>query len=152
MVRHTTGAALIAVLLGVMPLALPASAAADHTASDQAAINAMLRADERLSSGLLTASVIEHIVRHCEALQGPSRLSRTTYFLGLYNHARRLGASRAQIEAFIDDEAERARVEAATHAYITRTGARPEDPQTLCTLGRAEMAAGTPIGRRLSER
>lgn len=112
----------------------------------------MLRDDERLMSGLLVASIIAHIVRHCDALEGPSRLARTAYFLSLYNRARSMGATREQIESFVEDEGERARVEDATQRYITQRGARPGDAETVCALGRAEMDAGTPIGRRLSER
>ncbi len=128
--------------------ATPATAAAGN----QAEINAMLRADDRIWNGLLTASVIRHIVRNCDALEGPSRLARNAYFLPLYNRARSLGASRAQIEAFVEDEAERERMEEATERYIRQTGARPGDQASICALGRAEMAAGSPIGRRLSER
>lgn len=121
-------------------------------ASQQAEINAMLRGDERLWNGLLTASIIAHIVRRCDALEGPSRFMRRAYFLPLYNRARSMGATRAQIEAFVEDEAEKARMEEATRRYITQRGARPDDPESICALGRAEMEAGTPIGRRLSER
>ena len=134
----------------LMALALVPTAPALAMSQEEA--NALLRSDERVWGGLLNAGIIAHIVRECDQLDGPSRFARRAYFLPLYNHARRLGASRAQIEAFIEDEAEQARLEADVHRYIESTGARPDDPASVCALGRAEIAARTPVGRRLTER
>lgn len=140
----------LAGLAMLMALALVPDARAQAMTQQEA--NALLRSDERVWDGLLNAAIIAHIVRGCEQIEGPSRLARRTYFLPLYNRARRLGASRAQIEAFIDDEGEQARLEADVHRYIESTGARPDDAASLCALGRAEIAARTPVGRRLTER
>lgn len=138
-------AATLAMLVVLVP-------AAPAMAMSQQEANALLRSDARVWGGLLDAAIIAHIVRECEHIDGPSRFARRAYFLPLYNRARRLGVPRAQIEAFVEDEAEQARLEAEVHRYIESTGARPDDPASVCALGRAEIAARTPVGRRLTER
>ncbi|MCC5988242.1 MAG: hypothetical protein JJT95_11215 [Pararhodobacter sp.] len=135
-----------------MFMALALAPAAPALAMSQQEANALLRSDERVWGGLLNAAIIAHIVRECDHIEGPSRFARRAYFLPLYNHARRMGASRAQIEAFVEDEAEQARLEAEVYRYIESTGARPDDPASVCALGRAEIAARSPVGRRLTER
>jgi hypothetical protein len=135
-------------------IALPAAAhaAAEPRAMSQAQVNETLRNNAQLYGGLYLAAQVYEIARRCESLRGPNRLVRTAYFLGLYNQARRLGFSRAQIEAFVEDPVERARMDAHVRAWVEARGARLDDPASMCALGRAEMAAGTAVGQRLSER
>ena len=135
-------APLMALVIGVAPA----------LAMSQEEVNAMLRNDERIRGDLIHAGIVAHIVEECDAFRGPSRLVRGAFFLSLRNHARRLGASRAQIDAFVDDEAEQARLDTEVRRYIESTGAHPDNPASVCALGRAEIAAGTRIGRRLRER
>lgn len=132
-----------------LALALTASPALAMTQDE---VNAMLRDDDRVRNGLLRAAILAHIVEECDDFRAPSRLVRSAYFLSLYNHARRLGASRAQIDAFVDDKEQQAWFEAQMRRYIESTGAHPDDPASVCALGRAEIAAGTQIGRQLRER
>lgn len=138
----------------VLAVALPSGgvAAAEPRTMTQAEVNEALRNNADIYNGLYFAALVYEIGRRCDELRGPNRLARTTYFLGLYNQARRLGFSRAQIEGFVEDEAERARVDALVRNYVESRGARMDDPASICALGRAEMAAGTAVGRRLSER
>ena len=142
-------AALSGLLLALTALVVPSTPAQAMT---QAEVNNALRSHEGISRGLLNAQILALITRECDSLEPPPRLIRNAYFLGLYNQARRLGFSRAQIEAFVEDEAEQARVEQEARSYIRSTGADPDNAQSVCALGRAEMRARTEIGRRLRER
>ena len=63
----------------------------------------------------------------------------------------RLGYSRGEIEEFIDDPIERARVEARADAYLAQNGASRGDPASLCRVGRDEITAGSTIGRMLRQ-
>ena len=137
-----------------MAIVLPSGAvvAAEPRNMTQAEVNEVLRSTPDVYNGLYLAAVVNEIARRCDTLGGPNRLARTTYFLGLYNQARRLGFTRAQIEAFVEDAGERARMETLVRNYIESKGARSDDPASICALGRDEMAAGTAIGRRLTER
>jgi len=141
-----------ALLAVALALPVAAQAAAEPRNMTQAQVNETLRGNPDLLSGLYLAAQVYEIARRCETLRGPNKLARTAYFLGLYNQARRLGFSRAQIEAFVEDQAERARMDAMVRAYVEARGARLDDPASMCALGRAEMAARTPVGQRLSER
>ncbi|MGY6706436.1 DUF5333 domain-containing protein [Roseinatronobacter sp.] len=121
-------------------------------AMPQADVNAALRGNADVYNGLFTAALIKHIVDTCPDLQGPNRLQRVTFFMGLYNQARGMGFSRAQIEAFVDDEAEQQRLQGVVDGYLTQAGVDPSNTQAVCTYARAEMADRSALGRRLRER
>ena len=129
-----------------------AMAAAEPRNMTQAEANAAVRQMPALFNPLFTAAVIRHVVRVCDALEGPSRMQRRAYFLPVYLDARRAGFSRAQIEAFVNDPQEQALMQAQVDRFLQSRGVAPAQPAAVCAFGRAEMAAGTAIGRRLSER
>jgi len=141
-----------AILVAVLALPVATSAAPEPGNMTQAQVNETLRNTPDLWNALYLAAVVNEIARRCDNLRGPGRFERTRYFLALYNQARRLGFSRAQLEAFVEDQGERARMTGHVEAYFRSKGARSDDPASICALGRAEMAAGTPVGQRLSER
>lgn len=121
-------------------------------AMPQSDVNAALRGNGDVYNGLFTAALIKHIVDACPDLQGPNRLQRVTFFMGLYNQARGMGFSRAQIEAFVDDETEQQRLQGVVDGYLTQAGVDPSNTQAVCTYARAEMADRSALGRRLRER
>ncbi|MFN4057156.1 MAG: DUF5333 family protein [Roseinatronobacter sp.] len=121
-------------------------------ATPQAEVNAALRAHAPVYNGLFTAGLIKHIVDTCPDLQGPSRFARTRFFLGLYNQARALGYSRAQIEAFVDDKGEQERLRGVVFNHLRGQGVSPTDASAVCGFARAQMQAGTDLGRQLRER
>ena len=137
-----------------LAIALPsvAAVAAEPREMTQAQVNETLRNTPDIYNALYLAALVNEIARRCDDLRGPGRLARTSYFLGLYHQGRRLGFSRAQMEAFVEDKGERARMTTLVRNYIEARGARMEDSASICALGRAEMAARTDIGQRLSER
>jgi len=98
--------------------------------------------------GLVAAAIAYEIGRTCDGVD--ARLLRGVAFLeGLKGEARRLGYARGEIAEFIDDEAAKARLEADARAILRGKGAVPGDPQSYCAVGRAEIAAGSQIGRLL---
>ena len=137
-----------------LALVLPstAMAVAEPRNMTQAEANAAVRQMPELYNPLFTAALIRHVVRVCEELQGPSRMQRRAYFLPIYLDARRAGFSRAQIEAFVNDPQEQALMQTQVERFLQSRGVAPAQPALVCAFGRAEMAAGTAIGRRLSER
>lgn len=140
------------VVASVTSAMLASGAAGAAQSMSQAEVNDTLRNTQSIYNGLYLAAIIYEIVQQCEELRGPNRLERTAYLLGLYNQARRMGFSRDQIEGFIEDDVEKARMDALVRNYIESRGARLDDPASVCALGRNEMAAGTPVGERLRER
>jgi hypothetical protein len=121
-------------------------------ATTQADVNTALRGNAEIYNGLFTAGLIKHIVDTCPSVEGPSRLSRTTFFLGLYSKARAMGFSRAQIEAFVEDKSEQDRLRGQVKAHLETLGVAADKQDSVCAYARAEITARTELGRRLREK
>lgn len=141
-----------ALTLGALALSVALVQPVAAQAMTQADVNAALRGNADIYNGLFTAGLIKHIVDTCPDVQGPNRLSRVTYFMGLYNQARRLGFDRAQIEAFVEDKAEQERLRGLVKAHLAKQGVQPDDTASVCAYARAQMAERTLLGTRLRER
>lgn len=121
-------------------------------ATTQAEVNETLRNTPSIYNGLFTAALIKHVTDTCPAVAPPGRVTRVNYFLGLYNQARRLGFSRAQIEGFVEDKSEQAQMRSLVESHLRRAGVDPKNEAAVCAYARAEIAGGTPLGRQLRER
>jgi hypothetical protein len=140
----TKAALLAAVLMGA---ALPALA----QSVPQAQVNQTLRTHPEISAGLFNIALATAVRDICPSIDG--RFFRgLSYLNGLQDQALALGFSRAQIRAFVEDEAEVAHMYERVRAYAGARGASESDPDTVCALGRAEIAAGSAAGRLLRQR
>ena len=118
-------------------LALPASAA--------------LRDERGIGEGLITVGIAYEISEVCPTIDA-RRLRGLNYLLSLRSAARNLGYSAAEVEAYIDDDAEKDRLEAIARQRLSRMGARKGDVRAHCTVGRQEVAKDSQIGRLLAPR
>lgn len=117
-------------------------------AAGSTALAQSLRDVPVVTEGLITAAIAWEIGDKCDDLD--ARLLRGVAFLnGLKDHARGLGYSNADIDAFVDDKAEKDRLESEARARLTAMGAVPGDAASFCAVGNAEIAAGSAIGRLL---
>ncbi|MCL4160458.1 UNVERIFIED_CONTAM: hypothetical protein GTU68_013821 [Idotea baltica] len=67
--------------------------------------------------------------------------------LALKRYAKSLGATEAEIDAFIESKAEQARIRKLATDYLVKNGVTPGgDSEAYCKLGEREMAQGTLIG------
>lgn len=108
-----------------------------------------LRSDERLHNGLLVITIGRHIERTCPSINRRN-LAANTYLLGLASHAMGLGYSRAEVTAYVEDDAEQARYIRLARQYFAQRGvSSDEDVEGACRVGRDEIATGSPIGRLL---
>jgi hypothetical protein len=137
----------VAVALLIAPVATSSLAA-----QSQAEVNETLRTTPDIYNGLFTAALIKHVVDTCPTVEPPGRLARVRYFLGLYNQARGLGFTRAQIEAFVEDKAEQARMRGVVEAHLQRAGVNPKSEAEVCAYARVQMTERTALGRQLRER
>lgn len=103
-----------------------------------------------ITEGLIDTAIAYEIDRVCEALEG-RRLRGIALLLSLQGQARQLGYSPAEIEGFVDDDAEKDRLEAIARARLRDLGAVEGRPETYCAVGRAQIAEGTRIGGLLSD-
>ena len=126
-------------------------AAAQDEGRSQADVNAALRADPEIFNGLYVLGIAHGIRDTCPTIDA-RMLRANSVALSLYNHARSLGFSRNEIRAFLRDEANKAELRAIVIAYYNQQGAQVEQPDTICALGLAEIAAGTPSGALLRAR
>ena len=108
-----------------------------------------LRNDERLHNGLLAITIGWHIERTCPSIERRD-LAANVFLLGLASHAMSLGYSRAQVTAYVEDDAEQDRYFALARRYFAERGViSDDDSDGACRVGRDEIAAGSPIGRLL---
>ncbi|MDG3040767.1 DUF5333 domain-containing protein [Roseicyclus marinus] len=108
-----------------------------------------LRNDERLHNGLLAITIGRHIERTCPSIERRS-LAANAFLLGLASHAMGLGYSRADVTAYVEDDAEQERYIALARSYFAERGVADDaDTDGACRVGRDEIAAGSPIGRLL---
>jgi Family of unknown function (DUF5333) len=103
-----------------------------------------------INDRLVQARVADRIRKEC-----PSIAARFAY---AYSQARALkqyaldqGYSEAEIEAFLDSKADKARVKAAAEEYLAANGVVQGDAQSFCTLGKREIANQTVAGSLIYE-
>lgn len=101
--------------------------------------------ETEINNGLLIAAVVEKIQRECDTL-GARFLKGRAYLTSLKEMASDRGYSDAEIEAYINDDAEKARMRQRRNDYFKKHGASNLDPDSLCVLGHAEIARKSQIG------
>jgi hypothetical protein len=105
---------------------------------------------EVVTEGLIDAALAYEIDRVCEDLGG-RRVQGIALLWSLYSEALSLGYSRAEVEAFVDDDAEKDRLEAIARERLRGMGAVEGQPETYCAVGRAEIAKDSRVGGLLSD-
>lgn len=103
---------------------------------------------DHVREGIITAGIAYEIGDKCGPIN--ARMLRGISFLnGLKTHAQSLGYSDAEIDAYVGDRTEKRRLEAIARERLAAMGAVVGQPETYCAVGRAEIAAGSQIGRLL---
>ena len=142
-------------LFSAIPVALVACvlsmSVAGAQARTQAEVNAALRSDQEIYNGLYVMGIAHGIRDICPTIEA-RMLRANSLALNLYSRARSLGFTYAEVRAFLRDEGNKAEMRAIVIAYYNQRGADIEQPQTICALGEAEIAAGTSAGSLLRAR
>ncbi|MEM6303615.1 MAG: DUF5333 domain-containing protein [Pseudomonadota bacterium] len=107
-----------------------------------------LREVAQIDNALLDVGIADVIRKNCPSIEA-RRLKAINFLMGLKRQANNMGYTDAEIDAFRKDEAEKNRMRARGAAYFKARGVNQSDPQALCALGRAEIAAGSRIGSLL---
>ena len=105
---------------------------------------------EVVAEGLIDTAIAYEIGEVCDGIDG-RRLAGIAFLWSLQSEARRLGYPREVIEAFVDDDAEKDRLEAIARERLRAMGAVEGAPETYCEVGRAEIAAGSQVGKLLDD-
>lgn len=95
--------------------------------------------------GIIHVGMAYEISEQCGAIS--ARLFRGLGFLqSLKNHARGLGYTDAEIDAYVNDAGEKDRLEAIARAALADLGVIEGDESSYCAVGRAQIAAETRVG------
>ncbi|MEO0691690.1 MAG: DUF5333 domain-containing protein [Pseudomonadota bacterium] len=106
--------------------------------------------DRAVEDGLTLVAIGNELRKNCDAVS-PKYLKTYNFVRGLHSRAKSLGYSEAEIEAYLDSDPDKARVDARARAYLTARGVDYANPETFCTVARAEISAGTSVGSFLRE-
>ncbi|SEM83020.1 hypothetical protein SAMN04488003_10571 [Loktanella fryxellensis] len=106
-------------------------------------------ADEsEIRNGLLVVGMAYELSEKCGPVDARTVRGIST-LLNLKSRARALGYSNAEIDAYIDDEAEKDRLEVIARSQLEQLGAVPGQEDTYCAVARDQIARGTGVGRLL---
>lgn len=105
---------------------------------------------EVITEGLIDTAIAYEIGRKCDDLDG-RRLQGIAFLWSLEAEARRLGYSREEIRAFVDNDEEKDRLEAIARQRLRDMGAVEGEWDTYCEVGRKEMSKGSRIGSLLTD-
>ena len=113
-----------------------------------AAAKPPLRDVAEIDDALLDLGIADRIRKECPDIS--ARLFRAiSYVRKVEKNAKSKGYSDAEIEAYTDSDAEKARMRARGAAFFEAKGVDTSDPQSYCVLGRAEIQKGSRIGSLL---
>ncbi|EBA11481.1 DUF5333 domain-containing protein [Roseobacter sp. CCS2] len=99
----------------------------------------------KVRDGIIFVGMAYEISEQCSDID--ARLFRgLNYLQSLRRHARDLGYSEAEIDAYIDDDDEKDRLEGIARAQLAQLGVVPGQEASYCTVGRAQMDANTRVG------
>jgi Family of unknown function (DUF5333) len=98
--------------------------------------------------GIIAVGLAIEIGDKCGSIE--ARYLRGVSFLNeLKAHAASLGYTDSEIEAYVDDDIEKDRLEAIARTQLADLGAVVGDEASYCAVGEAQIAAGTPAGQLL---
>lgn len=124
-------------------IAAALAASLGHTAQA-----AGLKDEAEIRDGLLVVGMAYEISEKCGSIDA-RKLRGITTLLNLKSRARNLGYSSEEIDTYVDDKAEKKRLEGIARAQLVQLGVVPGEEETYCAVGRDQIAKGTGVGRLL---
>lgn len=103
---------------------------------------------ERISQGLFDIGVAHGIRKNCDNISA-NKFRGATFAWSLVNYAKSQGYTQAEVRAFIDDDAEKAKLRKRVEADMAAKGLDYKTPNGLCDFGRAEINKGSQVGKLL---
>ncbi|WP_104018779.1 DUF5333 domain-containing protein [Roseovarius nitratireducens] len=116
-----------------------------------AASAASLSQETDINTALFEIAVANEIRKECDSIS-PRIFTAIGRMNALKAEARRRGYSDADIDAYVNDKAEKQKMRARRNEYIRAQGAVPDDGPSLCALGESEIAKQSRIGALLVAR
>lgn len=107
-----------------------------------------LKTVTEISEGLITIGMADEIRNECGSIK-PRIFRAISHLRKLHDRAQALGYSKAEIDAYVENKQEKARLMGIVRARLSKKGVNLDQPNTYCTVGRAEISAKSGIGRLL---
>ncbi|WP_342071381.1 DUF5333 domain-containing protein [Yoonia algicola] len=99
----------------------------------------------KVRDGIIFVGMAYEISEECDSI-GARLFRGFGYLQSLRSHASSLGYSDEEIDAYINDDAEKDRLEGIARAQLASLGVVAGDPESYCAVGRAQIAANTRVG------
>lgn len=107
-----------------------------------------LRDVPEIDNGMLFIGIADEIRKTCPSIS--ARIFRALSAMRtLEARATDMGYSAQEIAAYVDSDAEKARMRVRADAYYEANGVTAGDPQSYCALGRVEIEKSSQIGTLL---
>jgi len=110
-----------------------------------------LRDVPRIDNAVFDVAVADRIRKKCPSIE-PRVVKAFALYRATRKHARKLGYTDAEIEAYGDSDVEKARMRAKGEAYLRAQGVVAGDTQSYCAVGRKEIQKASRIGSLLKEK
>ena len=107
-----------------------------------------IRNEADIRERILVVGEAEALVKGCSRVK-ERRMVGIQFLMATARMAMAKGYSRAEIEAYVEDDAEKERLRAIARDRVAAKGAVRGDEASHCRLARAEMARGSDVGRLL---
>jgi hypothetical protein len=110
-----------------------------------AAAKPALRDVPAIDDALLDLGIADIIRKQCPDIS-PRMIRAVSFVWDLKSRAKSMGYSDAEIDAYVDSDAEKARMRARGAAFFKARGVDTSNPQSYCALGREEIRKSSRIG------
>lgn len=124
------------------------AAAALIVATQTAFAKPALKDVSYISNSFVQFGIADEIRKNCDSIR-PRMLRVVSFVNGLKSHAEGLGYTETEIDAYVDNDAEKKRLLGLAYTYMQANGVVKGQSETFCALGRAEIAKNSAAGRLL---
>ncbi len=101
-----------------------------------------------IDDALFDLGLADQIRKNCPTISA-RMLKAISYVRKVESDAKAMGYSAAEIEAYTDSDADKARLRAKAAKFFKAKGVDTSDPQSYCAFGRAEIQKSSRIGSLL---
>ncbi len=131
-----------------MTTALTVAIMASTLAVSAAAAKPALKDVKEIDDKMLYVGLALEVSEQCSSIAA-RKMKGISYLWAVKNRANDLGYTDDEIDAYRKSKANKARIRARAEDYVKSKGLDPKSAADLCTLGKAEIAAGSVIGSLL---
>lgn len=104
-----------------------------------------LREVKEIDQNMLWVAIALEVSDECPTIDA-RKMKGLSFLWGLKSQASKMGYSDDEIRAYVESDAEEARIRKLGTKYVRAAGFDPKSPEGLCAFGKAEIARTSIIG------